>query len=221
MKRLVHAVLRVKNREGPDPELPAGLSSLISGDLAVAFRRLAVDAIAPTVPQLEAFAKAVAEIHRKSATIPFRFGCTVESDARLEALLSDHRVAWNSMLDRVEQCDEYSVHLPGPPGAPMDQDQSERISDPQQVVSSTDRPGTRYLLARRQGVHRASAVRSKALARAELLRPGLDGLHRGCEINPPISGQETLVTLVFLVPAPRPRRLSPRWKLPAVPVSAR
>lgn len=80
MKRLVHAVLRVKNREGPDPELPAGLSSLISGDLAVAFRRLAVDAIAPTVPQLEAFAKAVAEIHRKSATIPFRFGCTVESD---------------------------------------------------------------------------------------------------------------------------------------------
>lgn len=104
------------------------------------------------------------------------------------------------MLDRVEQCDEYSVHLPGPPGAPMDQDQSERISDPQQVVSSTDRPGTRYLLARRQGVHRASAVRSKALARAELLRPGLDGLHRGCEINPPISGQETLVTLVFLVP---------------------
>ena len=37
MKRLVHAVLRVGNNEGRELVLPAGLSCLVSGDLAIAF----------------------------------------------------------------------------------------------------------------------------------------------------------------------------------------
>ncbi|HMF38460.1 MAG TPA: GvpL/GvpF family gas vesicle protein, partial [Isosphaeraceae bacterium] len=129
MKRLVHAVLRVGNDEGRELVLPAGLRCLISGDLATAFREVAVAELTPTVPRLEAFAAAVAELHRNHTTIPFRFGCTVESNSHLVALLREHRSAWLSMLDRVEQCDEYSVHLPPYPESSTHQGQPEGTPD--------------------------------------------------------------------------------------------
>ncbi|GEM_PF-4766715 len=200
MKRLVHAVLRVDKDEGRDLVLPAGLRCLVSGDLAIAFCAVAVEALTPTVPRLETFARAVAELHRTHTTIPFRFGCTVESDSQLEALLRNHQVAWLSMLDRVEQCDEYSVHLPPHPESSTHQGQPEGTPGNPQIIEPTDRPGTNYLMARRNTLQRASAVRNQALARAEQVRQALDGLYRSYEIKPPIPGRETLVTLVFLVP---------------------
>jgi len=200
VKRLVHAVLRVRKDEEHELVLPAGLLCLVSGDLAIAFCAVAVEALTPTVPGLEAFATAVAELHRTHTTIPFRFGCTVESDFQLEALLRNHRVAWLSMLDRVEQCDEYSVHLPPPPELSTDQGQPERTSRDAQIVEPADRPGTTYLLARRNTLQRAAAVRKEALLRAEQVCQALEGLYRSYEVNPPVPGGETRVTLVFLVP---------------------
>ncbi len=55
-------------------------------------------------------------------------------------------------------------------------------------------------MARRNTLQRASAAAKQALARAEQVRRALEGLYRGYEINPPVPGRETLVTLVFLVP---------------------
>ncbi len=199
MKRLVHAVLRVRKDEEHELVLPAGQSCLASGDLAIVFRAVAVEALTPTVPGLETFAAAVADLHRAHTTIPFRFGCTVESDFQLEALLRDHRGAWLSMLDRVEQCDEYSVHLP-PPELSTDQGQPERTTRDAQIVEPADRPGTTYLLARRSTLQRAAAVRNEALLRAEQVCQALEGLYRSYEVNPPVPGGETRVTLVFLVP---------------------
>jgi Gas vesicle synthesis protein GvpL/GvpF len=200
VKRLVHAVLRVGKDEGRELVLPAGFRCLISDDLAVAFCEVAALALTPTVPRLEAFARAVAELHRYHTTIPFRFGCTVESDSQLAALLRDHRSAWLSMLDRVEQCDEYSVHLPPHPESATHQDQPEATPDDPQISEPNDRPGTNYLMARWNTLKRASAVRDQALARAEQVLQALEGLYRSYEINPPIPGREMLVTLVFLVP---------------------
>jgi len=199
VKRLVHAVLRIRKDDEHELVLPAGLRCLLSGDLAIVFRLVAVDALTPTVPGLEAFATAVAELHRTHTTIPFRFGCTVESDFQLEALLRNHRVTWLSMLDRVEQCDEYSVHLP-PHELATDQGQPERTSRDAQKVEPTDRPGTTYLMARRNTLQRAAAARKEALRRAEQVCQALEGLYRSYEVNPPVTGRETRVTLVFLVP---------------------
>ncbi len=89
MKRLVHAVLRVGDNEGRELVLPAGLRCLVSGDLAIAFCAVAVEELTPTVPRLEAFARTVAELHRNHTTIPFRFGCTVESDSQLVAWIEN------------------------------------------------------------------------------------------------------------------------------------
>ncbi len=200
MKRLVHAVFRAGNNEGRELVLPAGLRCLVSGDLAIAFCAVAVEALTPTVPRLETFARAVAELHRTHTTIPFRFGCTVESDSQLEALLRNHQVAWRSMLDRVEQCDEYSVHLPPHPESSSHQGQPERTSDDPQILEPTDRPGTTYLMARRNTLQRASAVRKEALVRADEVCQALEGFYRCYEVNPPVPGRETRVTLVFLVP---------------------
>jgi len=200
VKRLVHAVLRVGNDEEPELVLPAGLRGLVSGDLAIVFRAVVVEALTPTVPGLEAFATAVAELHRTHTTIPFRFGCSVESDSQLEALLRDHRGAWLSMLDRVEQCDEYSVHLPPPAEPSTHLGQPERTSTDAQIVEPTDRPGTTYLMARRNTLQRAAAVRQEALQRAEQVCQALEGLYRSYDVNPPIPGREARVTLVFLVP---------------------
>ena len=200
MKRLVHAVFRVGNNEGRELVLPAGLRCLVSGDLAIAFCAVAVEELTPTVPRVEAFATTVAELHRNHTTIPFRFGCTVESDSQLVALLRDQRSAWLSMLDRVEQCDEYSVHLPPHPESSTHQGQPEGTPDDPQIIEPAGRPGTNYLMARRNTLRCASAVRNQALARAEQVRQALDGLYRSYEIKPPIPGRETLVTLVFLVP---------------------
>ncbi len=104
------------------------------------------------------------------------------------------------MLDRVEQCDEYSVHLPPHPESSTPEGQPERTPDDPQIIEPAGRPGTNYLMARRNTLRRASAVRNLALARAEQVRQALDGLNRSYEIKPPIPGRETLVTLVFLVP---------------------
>ena len=142
MKRLVHAVLRVGNNEGRELVLPAGLSCLVSGDLAIAFCAAAVAEFTPTVPRLEAFARTVAELHRNHTTIPFRFGCTVESDSQLVALLHNHRSAWLSMLDRVEQCDEYSVHLPPHPESSTHEGQPEETPDDPQIIEPAGRART-------------------------------------------------------------------------------
>ena len=142
MKRLVHAVLRVGNNEGRELVLPAGLSCLVSGDLAIAFCAAAVAEFTPTVPRLEAFARAVADLHRTHTTIPFRFGCTVESDSQLVALLHNHRSAWLSMLDRVEQCDEYSVHLPPHPESSTHEGQPEETPDDPQIIEPAGRART-------------------------------------------------------------------------------
>ena len=104
------------------------------------------------------------------------------------------------MLDRVEQCDEYSVHLPPHPESSTHQGQPEGTPDDPQIIEPAGRPGTNYLMARRNTLRRTSAVRNQALARAEQVRQTLDGLYRSYEIKPPIPGRETLVTLVFLVP---------------------
>jgi hypothetical protein len=200
VKRLVHAVLRVSKDEGRELVLPAGFKCLISEDLAAVFCEVAALALTPTVPRVEAFARAVAELHRNHTTIPLRFGYTVESDSQLEALLRDHRFAWRSMLGRVEQCDEYSVHLPPHHESSTYQDQPEETPRDPQIIEQGDRPGTRYLMARRHTMNRASAVRNRAMAHAEQVRQALDGLYRSDEIKPPIPGREMLVTLVFLVP---------------------
>jgi len=142
VKRLVHAVFRVGNNEGRELVLPAGLRCLVSGDLAIAFCAVAVEELTPTVPRLEAFATTVAELHRNHTTIPFRFGCTVESDSQLVALLRDQRSAWLSMLDRVEQCDEYSVHLPPHPESSTHQGQPEGTPDEPQIIEPAGRART-------------------------------------------------------------------------------
>ena len=187
-------------RRGLELVLPTGLRCLISGDLGVAFSEIPIEALTPTVPRLEAFAKVVADLHRKHATIPFRFGCAMESDSQIVALLRDHQSAWVSMLERVEQCDEYSVYLPPPANLSTEQGQPEGTSQHPLTLEPTERPGTNYLMARRDELQRALAARNQALAGAEQVRQALDGLYRGYVINPPTPGRELLVTLVFLVP---------------------
>jgi len=172
---------------------------LISGELAIAFSEVAALALTPTVPMLETFARAVAELHSIHSTIPFRFGIAVESDHELETLLCDHRSAWLSILDRVEQCDEYSVHLQPHPESSTHHDRTERTAGEPEIIEPTDRPGTNYMMGRRNAAQRALAVRKPLLSRAEQVRQALDGLYRDYEINPPMPGKETLVTLVFLV----------------------
>ena len=147
VKRLVHAVLRVHDT-GQEPVLPDGLRCVTSGDIAVAYCDASLESLTPSLPRLQAFARAVAEVHRHHTTIPFRFGCTVDSDAQLVDLLSDSRFAWVEALDRVQQCDEYSVHLPPHTESPAPQHQTDRTFDDQQAFESTDRPGTNYLMAR-------------------------------------------------------------------------
>ncbi len=200
MKRLVHAVLRAGDAEGRQPVLPAGLNCLVWTDLAVVFSEVEIESLTPTVPGLEAFARTVAELHRAQATIPFRFGCTVESDADLLRLLRDHRDGWIAMLDHVDQCDEYTVHLTANAGSPTHGEQPAQPSRLSHVSEPADRPGTSYLLARRTALQQASALHKEALERAELVRCSLQGLYRSYQINTPVPGSDALISLVFLVP---------------------
>ena len=198
VKRLVHAVFRVGNNEGRELVLPAGLRCLVSGDLAIAFCAVAVKELTPTVPRLEAFATTVAELHRNHTTIPFRFGCTVESDSQLVALprspisLALHARSRRAVR-RVQRSLAATSRVLNPPGPA-------RENSRRSANHRAGRPGTNYLMTRRNTLRRASAVRNQARARAEQVRQTLDGLYRSYEIKPPIPGRETLVTLVFLVP---------------------
>jgi Gas vesicle synthesis protein GvpL/GvpF len=200
VKRLIHAVIRVAEAIEAKPTLPERLNCLVSGGLAVAFSEVEIEALTPTVSRLEVFARDVAELHQHHTMIPFRFGCTLETDEQLVALLHDHRSAWLTALDQVEQCDEFSLHVlrraAGPPTTvPSHATLEHATSD-----SAGAGPGTKYLLARRLSMERASALRKQALARGEEVCQALHGTYRNCQVEPGLPGHESVLTLVFLVP---------------------
>ena len=199
MKRLLHAVIRIGDGE-ETPTLPSGLSCLVWDQLAVAFSIEEISSVAPSVPRLKEFARAIAELHEHHATVPFRFGCTFETDSQLVALLRDHRSAWAAALDRVAGCDEYSVHLVAESEQASTREPSQPVPELDSAGSPADKPGTRYLLARRVTMQQALMRQQQATARGDGVRLAVEGLYRGYHVKPAVPGHESAITLVFLVP---------------------
>jgi len=181
------------------PPLPAGVNCLVRGDLGVAYALTEVRALTMSVPRLEAFAEVVAELHRQHTVVPFRYGCTFDSEAELSALLEENRPTWLASLHNVEQCDEYSVHLlPSSETSTKEWDVGAVFRAPNRE-ESREHPGTAYLLARRAELAHAESHHRHAQERADRVRRGLEGHYRKCYVDPGPERPRELITLVFLV----------------------
>lgn len=111
-------------------------------------------------------------------TVPFRLATVYHSDARVGELLRQQAAALQAGLRTVTGRAEWGVQAfvaPAPPG----QDGSE----PEPPHPDTGRPGTAYLLRRRQQRERQERVRADARAAAQRLDTVLAGMavavHRG------------------------------------------
>jgi len=200
VKRHVYAVMRVPAAEAGAPPLPPGVNCLVCGDLGVAYAEAEVRALTMSVPHLEEFAAVVAELHRWHTIVPFRYGCTFDSETELSALLEEHRPAWLASLHGVEQCDEYSVHLLPSSGTSAQETGVRAVFRGPEPEESTERPGTAYLLARRAELAHAECHQRHAEDRADQVRRAVDGHYRECYIDPGPQRPCELITLVFLVP---------------------
>jgi Gas vesicle synthesis protein GvpL/GvpF len=93
------------------------------GDLAAIVRRVSLDDFAPEAFEarlrdpawLEAMVRShnevIASIHEEQAILPSKFGCVYQSAEDVTAALEQAHDALTAQLARVDQCDEWAVHL--------------------------------------------------------------------------------------------------------------
>ena len=167
VKRLVHAVLRVGER-GAQLSFLAGLSCLSRADPGVAFSEVrASKLLTPTVPGSKHSRGSWPSLHRKpchnSLSLWLRWSRILDL---LTLLARSSNPLGSPMLEHVDQCDEYTVYLPADAGSPTNKASSRPTSQRHSRLEPTERPGTNYLLARRDRTATASALRKRGLGRS-------------------------------------------------------
>ena len=114
MKCLPYCILRQAARVAHLS--PAGIDgkpvSIVVGDRLAAACSLVADAYATaTLPRATAYARVVEALHSNCTVLPMRYGCILESEARLVALLRERHAEFHASLDRLEGCVEMGVRL--------------------------------------------------------------------------------------------------------------
>lgn len=186
MKYLVLCIFR------PDAGgLPAGLDpgvSVVEADgLAAAATFWPQPEHSPDVIRLLSYEKTVAEIHASRAVIPLRFGCVVEGESGILAVLHSHRAEYRQLLAHWEGLTEMGLRVLC--GSRADAETRRGMQ------GSTE--AAQYLADLR--------ARHPALTPAEQhcaasIMDGLRGLYRDARQEARRAAQGRLISLYFLVP---------------------
>ena len=169
MRCLVYCVLR--DGEFPASCLPQGLNgdavSLVGeGGLAAAFSPVPDSHAEPSLPRAMAFARVVEAFHQRCTALPLRYGCVVEGEPQVAALLRERRAQFLASLGEIEGCVEMSLRVLLPDAA-----------RPQPDAPANASAGRAYLT--RRIAHYAAEERREleAEAAAESIRSRFAGLH--------------------------------------------
>jgi hypothetical protein len=103
----------------PGPEVAAPLRGVGGGPVyRIAHRRLsaAVSRIAPAdlvpdLPRIRAYERVVSSHHRQGTIIPMRYGCVLEREAQVMALLDEHTCQYEALLQELEGCVELGLRV--------------------------------------------------------------------------------------------------------------
>lgn len=187
MNRLAIAIARDRRAL---PESP-GITWYSSNGLAICHQASPVDALAPGLSTLQAYASTIAELHARETILPLRFGSLHESEADLDAWLRVHSDAWRVSLDEVEGCDEMGIRVL--------LDEPDRASGPSGTPVS-DRPGTSYMKSLKSRLDATDAVQAEADRWTGWLVDALVETTRRSAVENPGPGRERLLSLTYLVP---------------------
>ena len=186
MKYLIHCVFR------PDENAPwVGFAQellVVEGDgLAAAVTPWAEEELPPEASRLLAYEKAVASIHATRTVIPLRFGCVVEGESGVRALLRERGAEYQQLLAQWEDFTEMGLRL---------WCGSRPAAEPNTGARNST-GGARYIAALRE---RSSGLTPAERRCAAAIAERLKGLYRGAreEAGPAANGR--LLSLYFLVP---------------------
>jgi hypothetical protein len=148
------------------------LSVVCAAGLAAAVAELPSAAAAPPVAELLAYSRAVAELHRRQAVIPMRYGCFLEDESAIQRLLVEKRGDYTALLGELEGRVEMGVRIL------LTESVATAAAPP---PAATPRDGSQYLATRREfyRVREASSLQYQALLdRCSAAFAGLYTQHR-------------------------------------------
>ena len=114
MKRLVYGIgLASGDWQRPLPLGPqaSAVDLVCEGELAAAFSGVVDSSVSPATPFLVAYAQVIAQLHRRGAILPMRYGCLLEGDASIRDLLRARRSEFLKALAEVDGCDEFGLRV--------------------------------------------------------------------------------------------------------------
>jgi hypothetical protein len=227
MNCLLYGILR-KKEVLATKDFPVGVCGndvrLISeGNLCAVYSHISRMDSSPDLEKAMAYGRVVAFFHRRSAVIPLRYGCLMESTERIGTFLHTQTEACDALLSELEGCVEMGIRLLPPKNHAFvtgsgrllpvtkescSEESREKIGATGQEALKEDgiAAGSDYLKLRRR--HYAAADEEKKINQEveARCRRAFAGLYRRCKsefpstLSPSIQFQPPLLSLYFLVP---------------------
>ena len=186
MKYLVLCIFK-PDASGLPTGLDPGVSVVEANGLAAAVTLWSQPEQPPDVVRLLSYERAVAEIHASRAVIPLRFGCIVEGETGILALLQSHRAEYHQLLAQWEDLTEMGLRVL----------RDSRADSETRAGTRGSTEATQYLADLRER-HPGLTPADQQCAASIMER--LRGLYRGARQEARPTAQGRLISLYFLVP---------------------
>jgi hypothetical protein len=196
----------------PGPEVAAPLQGVGGGPvyrlahrrLSAAVSRIAPADLVPDLSRIRAYERVVSSHHRQGTVIPMRYGCVLEWEAQVMALLDEHSGQYEALLQELEGCVELGLRVLLPQaslGAESRGDPSAAREIAGPVVSPPERLGLAYLTARKAHYAQQDRWTEEYRRAADRCLAQFTGLFVKAKTEAP-SPRLPLLSLYFLVPRP-------------------
>ncbi|MFG2178043.1 GvpL/GvpF family gas vesicle protein [Streptomyces abikoensis] len=185
-----------------DPPLPvrqleqAGLTAVVSD---------CPDRLRPKRRDLLAHQRVLAEVGRKSAALPMRFGSVAEADDDVRDVLREHADGYQQQLQRLEGRVEYNIKAAHQQEAVLHLVLAQNPELRARAEADRRNGGGTYEERLRFGELVATAVRERETVDAEAVRQALEPAAESLRVGPESTGW--FVNLSFLIAQPRAERL--------------
>jgi hypothetical protein len=201
MKRLVYGIgLASGDWQRPLPLGPqrSAVDLVCEGELAAAFSGVVDSSVSPATPFLVAYAQVIAQLHRRGAILPMRYGCLLEGDASIRDLLRARRSEFLKALAEVDGCDEFGLRVLFDEKARPTQTSAYSTARSLSALSPSRGAGATYLAERNKRYAEKDLRRDYAADEAERCGAAFEKLFVRCERDPD-ADTASMASLHFLV----------------------